>query len=464
MRSKKAVLIALVCAAVIVVAGRALAGDGESVSADLESSRLRILEPVGIFGSKPPRVQEAEVGDLVQLQLSYPISPPFPRHVDAKVTNRALTALWIAGTDGKVVALTPGKPQQGLVGVGHFTVFLRANTPGRTSAEVTVTLTDDTVRKIPIKFLIHERKKPDRAQRVKKILNVEYAIEKRLPPNLLVSATGEVPTLGWTQPILVRRTYVQPPPDGIWEYDLYAVPPSGPAAQVISQVKATDRWNDYDESSVKGVRVYGEDNGVMEKRFGKDPSISERTKGTPEVPRAFARLYVYRIPLKATDKLIDGPGGKAIAPEENAILVWADLMPSARFAHPTQYALIAGRKAKVTPGQWWPILNGKKILYGTDADYTVHLPFPLPISQPTATAQIMAYPLALGKNDKLTDGVEGKPIKIGEPMAFLWVDLKPGAKFVHPTLYVLVSRDQARVVEGEWFPVLNGSRILYGQQ
>ena len=464
MQTRKTALIALACAVVTFPSGKALAGNGESVSADLESSRLRILEPVGIFGSNPPPVQEAEAGDLVQLQLSYPISPPFPRHVDAKVADRALTALWIAGTDGKVVALTPGKPEQGFVGVGHFSVYLRANTPGQTSAEVTVTLSDDSVRKIPIKFLIHERKKPDRAQRVKKILNVEYAVEKQVPPNLLVSAIGEVPTSGWTQPVLVRRTYVQPPPDGIWEYDLYAVPPAGPAAQVVSQVKATDRWNDYDELVVHGVRVYGEGQGVMEKRFDKESPVGKGIDGAPEVPRAFARVHVYPVPLKATDTLVDGPGGKCIETEANSILVWADLMPSARFAHPTQYVLIAGRKAKVTPGQWWPVLNGQKILYGTAPDYTIHLPFPLPGSQPTATTQIMAYPLVLGKEDKLTDGTEGKPIEISKPMAFLWVDLQPRAKFAHPTLHVLVSRDQAQVVEGEWFPVLNGSRILYGRR
>lgn len=271
MHSKTVILSAIVCVAAAFLAEAALAGNGESVSADLESSRLRILEPVGIFGTGALPVQEVTVGDLVQLQFSYPISPPFPKHIDARVADRSLTALSIAGSDGKVVALTPGKPQQGLIGVGFFSVFLRANTAGRTSAEVAVTLADGTVRKVSVKFLIREGKKPDRVQRVGKVLNVEYAIEKRRPPNLIVTATGEVPTAGWTQPTLVRRVYVQPPPDGIWEYDFWAVPPSGPAAQVISQVKAGDRWEGYDESSVKGVRVFGAGSGIVERRF------SERT-------------------------------------------------------------------------------------------------------------------------------------------------------------------------------------------
>lgn len=105
-------------------------------------------------------------------------------------------------------------------------------------------------------------------QRVPVIKKVEYAIQTSLPPNLLITAHGEVPTTGWSNVQLLRRVYVTPPSDGIWEYDLFALPPSGPAAQVITKVQASNTWKDYDQS-IKGVRIYGVGKGVKEIKIGK---------------------------------------------------------------------------------------------------------------------------------------------------------------------------------------------------
>ena len=104
--------------------------------------------------------------------------------------------------------------------------------------------------------------------RVPVILKIDYSIQKSLPPTLVVTATGQVPTLGWTNATLHRRIYIVPPADGIWEYDLHATPPSGGAGQVISTIKATNRWHDYNTAVVKGVRIYGDGPGVKEVLFG----------------------------------------------------------------------------------------------------------------------------------------------------------------------------------------------------
>lgn len=458
--------IAFACVAVSILPAVAWAGNGESAAADLATSRLRVLEPVGIFETKPPAVQEVVVGELVQVQLSYPIIPRYPKHAQVKVADRALTALAIAGSDGRVAVLYPGKPQTGLIGVGHFSVFLRANTAGPTSAEVTVTLSDDSKTKVPLKFLIREPKKTDGAQRVKKILKIDYAIEKGLPPTLRVTATGEVPTLGWTEPKLVRRVYVQPPPDGIWEYEFHAVPPSGQVPQVVSPIQATDRWENFDQASVKGVRVFGEGDGVKEIRFDKDRKESSRTPHAARAaraPRDAQHVYIYPFPLAAKDQLVDGPDGKPFELAGETILAWVDLQPNAKFAHPTLYVLISGNEARVLPGQWWPVLNGKRILSGASPSYTIQMPFVLPTGEPRKTVRLAVYPLTLKPGDKLTDGVQGDPLPIAEPTALLWVDLQPGARFVHPTLHVLISRNQTRALKGQWFPVLNGKPILYGQ-
>lgn len=106
---------------------------------------------------------------------------------------------------------------------------------------------------------------------VGKILAVDYVEEEIKPPNLIVTATGEVPTAGFTKPTLVRAVYVTPPADGIQDYFLMAVPPSGPAATVVSQVKASDKWKAFKVEApwIKGVRVHGVGDGVMLKVFSK---------------------------------------------------------------------------------------------------------------------------------------------------------------------------------------------------
>lgn len=103
-------------------------------------------------------------------------------------------------------------------------------------------------------------------ERVPTITKIEYAIQTSNPPNLLITAFGKVATGGWKQVQLSRRVYITPPADGIWEYDLVGLPPSDPAIQVETIVKATNRWKDYDQS-IKGVRVYGIGRGAKELHF-----------------------------------------------------------------------------------------------------------------------------------------------------------------------------------------------------
>ena len=104
---------------------------------------------------------------------------------------------------------------------------------------------------------------------VKEIINVDYDIEKENPPNLVVTVTGQVPTGGYSNEQLVRVVYIIPPEDGIQDYMLLAVPPSGPAPQVITKIKAENRWENYESEApwIKGVRVHGVDDGIMVKMF-----------------------------------------------------------------------------------------------------------------------------------------------------------------------------------------------------
>jgi hypothetical protein len=94
--------------------------------------------------------------------------------------------------------------------------------------------------------------------------SVRCAINKSNPPQLVVTAYGNVPTGGWTGPTLEPRVYVAPPADGIWDYDFKATPPAGPATQVITPIEATHTWPDYSPATLKGVRIHGDEAGVKE--------------------------------------------------------------------------------------------------------------------------------------------------------------------------------------------------------
>lgn len=102
---------------------------------------------------------------------------------------------------------------------------------------------------------------------VEKILKVEFVIQEMAPPNLVVTVIGEVPSSGYESVKLTRVTYVKEPEDGIQDYTLTAVPPSEPAMQVLSEVKAEDTWKRYTEEApwLKGIRVHGVGDGVVVK-------------------------------------------------------------------------------------------------------------------------------------------------------------------------------------------------------
>ncbi|MBN1567796.1 MAG: hypothetical protein JXA73_08100 [Acidobacteria bacterium] len=76
---------------------------------------------------------------------------------------------------------------------------------------------------------------------------------------------------------------------------------------------------------------------------------------------------------------------------------------------------------------------------------------------------VYAHGHFLVPGDKLQDGPDGAEITLDGKTLLLWVDRKPQGRFPHETAYILVSAAGVRVLEGERWPVLNGSRILYGK-
>lgn len=97
-----------------------------------------------------------------------------------------------------------------------------------------------------------------------KVTTVKLAIEKSLPPRLVVFASGEVTTSGWTGGELQPYVYVTPPADGIYEFDFVAEPPTGVSLQVISPITAKEYvWADFPKD-LKGVRINSITNSIIE--------------------------------------------------------------------------------------------------------------------------------------------------------------------------------------------------------
>jgi hypothetical protein len=179
-------------------------------------------------------------------------------------------------------------------------------------------------------------------------------------------------------------------------------------------------------------------------------------------------VHFYPHALSPQDFLQDGPFGKKLDIQEDTFFIWVDLFPGLFFAHKTAYIMISKGNIRIERGDWWPVLNGKMILYNENENYALISPFELPLISANGFIDekiiIHVYPHELTSQDRLTDGPPEQLFRIDDNCLLVWVDLMPEAFFAHPTAYILISREHIRIEHGSWWPILNGKRILYGQQ
>jgi hypothetical protein len=175
----------------------------------------------------------------------------------------------------------------------------------------------------------------------------------------------------------------------------------------------------------------------------------------------YCEVYFYPHVLNPQDNLQDGSYGHKIEIDGNTLLVWVDLEPEMRFVHDTLYILISKQGVRIVNGDWWPVLNNKQILYGEKEKYAILSPFSTD-SNSYSNINISIYPHELYPFDTLEDGPSGNEFSIVDNTLLIWVDMLPMAFFVHPTAYILIAKEYTRVETGEWWPVLNGRRILFG--
>ena len=179
-------------------------------------------------------------------------------------------------------------------------------------------------------------------------------------------------------------------------------------------------------------------------------------------------VHFYPHSLTPEDSLQDGPFGKFFDIREDTFLIWVDLFPGMFFAHKTAYILISKGDIRIERGDWWPVLNGKMILHNEHKKYALISPFELPLISANEFIDekiiIHVYPHELNSQDQLADGPAERLFKIDDNCLLVWIDLLPEAFFAHPTAYILISRESIRVEHGNWWPMLNGKRILYGER
>jgi hypothetical protein len=123
---------------------------------------------------------------------------------------------------------------------------------------------------VPLLMAAEEKPKGPEPQLAKKINSVTYEFTKGDKPEFVVTASTTVPTGGYKAE-LRRVTYVKQPDDGIQDYHLYLIKPSGIATQALVDLNVSDNWQT-DQAGiawVKGVRVHGVGKGIVVKMLDK---------------------------------------------------------------------------------------------------------------------------------------------------------------------------------------------------
>jgi len=94
------------------------------------------------------------------------------------------------------------------------------------------------------------------------VKDVRLSILKSNPPQLSISATGTVPTPGWSNAELVPFRYIDPPFDGIYDFTFMAIRPTEIEPQVITSIEAGYVMGPIADT-LKGVRVHAKDNNIV---------------------------------------------------------------------------------------------------------------------------------------------------------------------------------------------------------
>ncbi|HWN69578.1 MAG TPA: hypothetical protein VNM90_18175, partial [Haliangium sp.] len=132
-------------------------------------------------------------------------------------------------------------------------------------------------------------------------------------------------------------------------------------------------------------------------------------------------------------------------------LMWLDLAPGHRFAHPTCTVLISESRVDVRPGSWRAVID-EDIRFPDESEALPDVVFPVRLGN----ALLHVLPAEIRPEDTLTDGVGGRMLPIQDRSLVMWLDLEPGGTFEHATRYIVIGAQIVEVVDGRERPTLRG--------
>lgn len=162
-------------------------------------------------------------------------------------------------------------------------------------------------------------------------------------------------------------------------------------------------------------------------------------------------IFIYPALLAAGETVRDGHHGQAVQISEPTLLVWLDLAPGHRYPHPTCTLLIGETHIDVRPGRSWVVID-EDISFPGGFEALPDVVFPVRLGR----SALHLLPGEIQPEDALTDGVRGRRLPIQDRSLVMWLDLEPGARFEHPTRYIIIGPQVAEVVGGAERPTLRG--------
>lgn len=109
-------------------------------------------------------------------------------------------------------------------------------------------------------------------RRVHRIDKLDLAFVKKSPPEILITARAQTSTACWSDPQLSRWAYAVPPKDGVQEFDLVALRPSGILFPELTPVVARGVMKDLSISSywrpgqpLRGIRIHAATNCIEQR-------------------------------------------------------------------------------------------------------------------------------------------------------------------------------------------------------
>lgn len=98
-------------------------------------------------------------------------------------------------------------------------------------------------------------------KKILEITEVKLGPIKNEPSKPNVICVGVVPSGGWTSPQLIPYVYLNPPSDGIYDFDIVANAPTPEAAVIIITTPITCNYRLEDvPADLKGVKIHTSSN------------------------------------------------------------------------------------------------------------------------------------------------------------------------------------------------------------